>query len=50
MTFNGAPITSAVGTVAYLDAQGEPIAAASYDGAGSIVFTVHEKGTVIVIR
>ena len=36
--------------VAYLDAQGEPIAAASYDGAGSIVFTVHEKGTVIVIR
>ena len=50
VTFNGAPITSAVGTVAYLDAQGEPIAAASYDGAGSIVFTVHEKGTVIVIR
>ena len=36
--------------VAYLDAQGEPIAAANYEGAGSIVFTVHEKGTVIVIR
>ena len=50
VTINGADITSAVGSVSYLDAQGEPIAAASYDGAGSIVFTVHEKGTVIVIR
>ena len=50
VTFNGAPITSAVGTVAYLDAQGEPIAAASYDGAGSIVLTVLDKGLVIVIR
>ena len=50
VTVNGEDVSLFKGSVAYLDAQGEPIAAASYDGAGSIVFTVYEKGTVLVIR
>ena len=50
VTVNGVDLASAKGSVAYLDANGERITAASYDGAGSIVFTMPEMATVVVFR
>ena len=50
VTVNGADIAASKGKVAYLDANGAPIASASYDGAGSIVFVVPETETVILFR
>lgn len=50
VTVNGADLASAKGSIAYLDAQGAPIAASSYDGAGSIVYTMPETETLIVFR
>ena len=50
VTVNGADLASAKGSIAYLDAQGATIAAASYDGAGSIVYTMPETETLIVFR
>jgi hypothetical protein len=50
VTVNGVDIDSAKGSIAYRDASGERIVATSYDGAGSIVFTMPEMATVVLFR
>ncbi len=50
VTVNGVDLSATKGSVAYLDAQGESISDANYDGAGSIVYTMPETMTLVVFR
>jgi hypothetical protein len=50
VTVNGEDIASVRGKVVYLDAGGNKIADASYEGAGSIVYSVPAEGTVFVVH
>ena len=50
VTVNGADIANVRGKVVYLDAGGNTITDASYEGAGSIVYSVPAEGTVFVVH
>ena len=50
VTVNGANIANARGKVIYLDANGAPITSASYDGPGSIVYSLPSEGTVFYVK
>ena len=50
VTVNGANIANARGKVLYLDANGAPITSASYDGPGSIVYSLPSEGTVFCVK
>ena len=50
ITVNGVDVADTPGSVAYLDENGSQIAATSYTGAGSVVFSMPAEETVILVR
>ena len=50
ITVNGVDVAETPGSVAYLDENGSHIAASTYAGAGSVVFSMPAEETVILFR
>lgn len=47
---NGIDLANSPGAVTYRDAEGNRLTSSSYNGAGSIVFTVPEQATIFLVR